>query len=246
MVPTRSSVAPRSTASLLVLFAAAASSLLAQRVHTGHGLREVRDYGNAGVTLMLGVPQGEFSRNVNVAGGVNLFVAPALGRASPLALRLDASYLVYGREQQIVSQPYYPLGITTTYSIATLGLGPQLTFGADSPLRLYGFGTVGVSYIWARSSYDVGGCGCDPIASGVDFDDWTTALQGGGGLLVTLNRRHTPVSLDLGARYIGNQAAWYVTPGDVVPQSNGDVVIYASHSRADLVLFHLGVSIGLR
>jgi hypothetical protein len=231
---------------LLTALAATASTLPAQRAHSGYGLREVRDRGNAGVTLIVGVPQGEFGRNVDVAGGLNLFVAPRLGRSSPLSLRLDGSYLLYGREQQFVSQPYVPLAVTTTYSIATLGLGPQLTLGGDSPLRLYGFGTVGVSYIWARSSYDVGSCGCDPVASGIDFDDWAAALQGGGGLLMTLNRRRTPISLDVGVRFLGNNDAWYVTPGDVVAQPNGDVLVYASHTRTDLVLFHLGVSIGLR
>jgi hypothetical protein len=231
---------------LVAVGGAGVSAGAAQRRPAGHGLREVRDRGSAGASLVLGVPQGEFGRHVNVAGGLNLFVAPALGAGNPLALRLDGSYLIYGSQHQLVPQPYLPLDITTTYSIATLGIGPQFTFGGDAPVRLYGFGTFGVSYIWARSSYDAGGCGCDPVASGVDFDDWTTALQGGGGMQIALNRRHTPISLDLGVRYLANDTAWYATPGDVVPQPNGDLVIYATRSRADLVLVHLGVSIGLR
>jgi hypothetical protein len=245
MFRTIESVSARQAAWLVTLLTAGAAPLMAQR-EGRYGLREVRDLGSAGASLVVGVPQGEFGRNVDVAGGLNLFVAPALGAGGPLALRLDGSYLIYGSQHQFVPQSYYPLDVTTTYSIATLGVGPQLTIGGDSPARLYGFGTFGVSYIWAHSSYDAGGCGCYPSASGIDFDDWTTALQGGGGLLVSLNRRHTPISLDLGVRYLANAAAWYVTPGDVQLQPNGDLIVYAAHSRADLVLVHLGVSIGLR
>lgn len=245
MFRTIESLSARHAGLLLALLVAGATPLAAQR-EGRYGLREVRNLGSAGATLVLGVPQGEFGRNVDVAGGLNLFVAPALGAGSPLSFRLDGSYLIYGSQHQFVPQSYYPLDVRTIYSIATLGAGPQLTLGGDSPARLYGFGTFGVSYIWAHSSYDAGGCGCYPSASGIDFDDWTTALQGGGGLLLTLNRRRTPISLDLGVRYLRNATAWYVSPGDVQLQPNGDLMVYPTHSRADLLLVHVGVSIGLR
>ena len=220
---------------------AAAVPLAAQR----YGLREVREVGTGGINLVVGVPVGEFGRNIDVAGGVDVFGAFNLGRGSPVALRLDGSYLLYGQDRTIVTQPYYPLAINTTYSIATFGVGPQLTIGTG-PIRLYGFGMFGASYISARSSYRVDGCGCETFSSETEFDDWTAALQTGGGLLVMLGSRHTSVALDLGARYLYNGDAWYVVPGDVVPQSNGNVFIYPAHSRADLVMIHLGVSVGIR
>lgn len=162
-----------------------------------------------------------------------------------MAIRLDGSYLIYGNENRFIPQAFYPLAINTTYSIASFGVGPQLTLG-QGPVRLYGFGTFGASYISARSSYRIDGCGCDAFASQTDFDDWQASLQGGGGLLVTLRSRHTPVAIDLGARYLYNGDAWYVTPGDVVPQSNGSVAIYPNRTPANLVVMHLGVSVGIR
>jgi hypothetical protein len=182
---------------------------------------------------------------VDIAGGLDVFGAFNLGGSEALALRVDGSYLIYGAENRFVPQGYFPVSINTTYSIATFGLGPQVTLG-QGPLRLYGFGTFGASYLWVRSSYGVDGCGCDAFASGTDFDDWTAALQGGGGVLLDLHTRHVPVAIDLGARYLSNGNAWYVSPGDVVPQPNGDVLIYPVRSRANLVMFHAGVSIGLR
>jgi hypothetical protein len=219
----------------------AAAPLSGQR----YGLREVRDVGRAGVHLALGVPVGDFRQSVNAAGGVNVFGAVNLDRAGGLALRLDGSYLVYGVDDRLVSQPYFPVGINTTYSIGTFGIGPQITLG-QGPVRLYGFGEAGFSYISAHSSYRVDGCGCDAFASSTDFADWTSALQAGGGVLVSLRQGRTPVSLDLGARYLGNGEAWVVRPGDVVPQSDGSVVVYPTRTRADLVVFQLGVSVGLR
>jgi hypothetical protein len=227
---------------VLALLGAGLRPAAAQRYASG--LREARDLGSAGINLAVAVPVGEFNR-LDVAGGLDVFGALSLGRGGALAIRFDGSYLIYGAEHRFVPQPFYPVAVNTTYSIATFGLGPQLTLG-QGPLRLYGFGTFGASYISARSSYRVDGCGCDAFASQTEFDDWQAALQGGGGLLLALRTRHTPVAIDLGARYLYNGDAWYVTPGDVVPQSNGSVAIYPVRTPANLVVMHLGVSVGIR
>ncbi len=231
----------RRAAAMLAGLLATAIPATAQR----SGLREVRDVGTGGINLVVAVPMGEFQRHVDVAGGVDVFGAINLGRSSPVALRLGGSYLWYGHDTHIVTQPYYPLAINTTYSIATFGVGPQLTFGTG-PVKVYGFGTLGASYISARSSFRVDGCGCETFDSATDFDDWTAAFQTGGGLLISLRTRHVPVALDLGASYLHNGDAWYVSPGDVVPQSNGDVFIYPVYGRADLVMIHVGISVGIR
>ena len=214
-------------------------SLLALLVCTGtasaqyHGLREVRgDAGNFGVNLAIGAPQGDFAQNVNVAGGLDAFGTVNLGAGSPLGLRFEGAYLVYGSDHQF--------DLNTTYAIATLGVGPQITVG-EGPMRLYGFGTVGFSYI---SAYSSDGCGCYSYSQ-TDFSDWTSALQAGGGVLLTLGRR-TPVSLDIGARYLSSGFANYVAPGDVQPQPNGDIVVYTSRARPNLTIVHFGVSIGIR
>lgn len=227
----------------LALVTAGLEPAMGQRY--ARGLREVSNLGSAGINMAVAVPLGGFKRNVDVAGGLDLFGALNLGRGGAMAVRLDGSYLVYGDENRFIPQPFYPLAVNTTYSIASFGVGPQLTLG-QGPVRLYGFGTFGVSYISARSSYRIDGCGCDAFASQTDFDDWQASLQGGGGLLIALRTRHTPVAIDLGARYLYNGDAWYVTPGDVVPQSNGSVAIYPNRTPANLVVMHLGVAVGIR
>lgn len=215
--------------SLLALFVGAATAS-AQR----YGLREVRNTGSFGVNLAVGAPTGDFARNVDVAGGIDAFGAVNLGARSPVALRLEGAYLVYGSDHQF--------DLNTTYAIATVGIGPQVTVG-EGPMRLYGFGTIGMSYISAYSSFP-DGCGCYSYGSQTDFSDWTSALQAGGGLLLTVGRR-TPVSLDIGVRTLYSGFADYVAPGDVQPQPNGDIVVFTSRARPNLTLVHFGVSIGI-
>ncbi len=217
--------------SLLVLLVAVAPASAQY-----HGLREVRgDAGAFGINLAVGAPQGDFARNVDVAGGLDAFGTVNLGAGNPLGLRFEGAYLVYGSDHQF--------DLNTTYAIATLGVGPQITVG-QGPMRLYGFGTVGFSYISAYSSFP-DGCGCYSYGSQTDFSDWTSSLQAGGGMLLTLGRR-TPVSLDIGARYLSSGFANYVAPGDVQPQPNGDVVVFTSRARPNLTIVHFGVSIGIR
>ena len=218
----------RSLALLLLALVVGAGSASAQY----HGLREVRgDAGMFGVNLAIGAPQGDFAQNVDVAGGIDAFAAVG----NPVGLRLEGAYLVYGSDNQF--------DLNTTYAIATIGVGPQITVG-QGPMRLYGFGTVGFSYISAYSSFP-DGCGCYSYGSQTDFSDWTSALQAGGGMLLTLGRR-TPVSLDIGARYLYSGFANYVAPGDVQPQPNGDIIVYTSRARPNLTVLHFGVSIGIR
>jgi hypothetical protein len=217
--------------SLLVLLVAVAPASAQY-----HGLREVRgDAGAFGINLAVGAPQGDFARNVDVAGGLDAFGTVNLGAGNPLGLRFEGAYLVYGSDHQF--------DLNTTYAIATLGVGPQITVG-QGPMRLYGFGTVGFSYISAYSSFP-DGCGCYSYGSQTDFSDWTSSLQAGGGMLLTLGRR-MPVSLDIGARYLSSGFANYVAPGDVQPQPNGDVVVFTSRARPNLTIVHFGVSIGIR
>ena len=213
--------------SLLVLLVGAGTASAQYR-----GLREVRgDAGMFGVNLAVGAPRGDFAQNVDVAGGIDAFAAVG----NPVGLRIEGAYLVYGSDHQF--------DLNTTYAIATLGVGPQITVG-QGPMKLYGFGTVGFSYISAYSSFP-DGCGCYSYGTQTDFSDWTSALQAGGGMLLTLGRR-TPVSLDIGARYLHSGFANYVAPGDVQPQPNGDIVVYTSRARPNLAIVHFGVSIGIR
>jgi hypothetical protein len=190
-----------------------------------YGLRECATSAWA-VSTWCGGPGGEFRRNIDVAGGVSVRAINLVAAApSPCASALLSPLWP---DSRIVAS-YYPLA-STTYSIATFGVGHAPSARTAQTLWVQ----VRRFYISARSSYRVDSCGCETLSSETDFDDWTAALQTGGGLLVTL-RVATSIALDLGARYLHNGDAWCITPGTSC-QPNGDVFIYPAHSQADLVM----------
>src|SRR6266581_1138082 len=124
----------------------------------------------------------------------------------------------------------------------SLRAGPQFVFG-EGPVRLYGFGTAGVSYFATESSLGGSGCGCWGYPSTVNYDDAVLALEGGGGLLIKLSRA---VALDLGASYVRNGPVTYLREGGISRAADGSLVLRPVRSEANLAVAQLGVVIGLR
>ena len=221
---------------LALSFAAAAPSALAgQR----SALREVRGgdrgRGGFGLSFVVGDPMGDFARYGDVAGGLNLFGAFPLGRSGALDLRLDGSWFFYGHDG-------YGNGLSTTYSIGTLGIGPQLNFG-EGPVRAYGFATVGGSLFYTATEYrDY--CGCYGSETLYDDGHFTTATQLGAGLLLTVSRRRSPVAIDLGVRDLRNDRVTYVPTGGVTQNSDGSFTVDHVTTPVRLRVYHFGVSFG--
>lgn len=205
------------------------------------GLREVRNWSTGGLGLMIAQPVGQFSDFVGVHPGMG--GAFALG--GPVGLRVGGSILVYGHQRDFV-----PIGggrilldVTTDNVIGTLGVGPQITLGRG-PVRPYGYGMIGFSYFATVSSLG-DDCGCDSFASSTNYDDLTLASEAGGGFQFALSR-HRPLFLDLSARYLRNGRVRYLPEGGVVEHADGSVTLQAIESEANLVVFQLGLSVGLR
>jgi len=210
------------------------------------GLREVRSWGFGGGGVMVGIPVGEFRNFVDVAGGLGGLIAVNLDRRGTVGLRLTGSYLQYGHERRPVplagSGGLLDLNLNTAFYIASLRAGPQFVFG-EGPVRLYGFGTAGVSYFATESSLGGSGCGCWGYPTTVNYDDAVLALEGGGGLLIKLSRA---VALDLGASYVRNGPVSYLREGSISRAADGSLVLRPVRSEANLAVVQLGVAIGLR
>lgn len=196
-----------------------------------------------GVDLQVGQATGEFSNYVQVSAGIggSFLYTPVPDGA--FGLRVGAMYLIYGSTtNRYPLVPGITVDVTTNNQIAGLTVGPQLTFGRGA-LRWYVRGGIGFSYFATTSS--VRGSGnTQPFANSTNYDDFTFASEGGSGLLVALGRSRT-VSLDLGARYLNNGRVTYVTK-DGVSVSGNTLVVDPIDSEANLVVYHLGVLIGLR
>jgi len=211
------------------------------------GLRPVEDdeAGAIGVAFNGAMPSGAFQQSTNFSPGGGLAAIIDLGAGSPLAIRLDASGIIYGNGYETLPSSYYPLSLHTTNGMGTLGLGPQLTIGGG-PIRLYGFATFGTTWFATWSSYQDNGCRCAPSTAGTNFTDWAASYRAGGGLLVRMGSRRSSTMLDLGASYLHNNPAWYVVPGSAASGPNGTVTLSTVHSATEFVVLHAGVSIILR
>jgi hypothetical protein len=225
-----------------LMLAAVAAGAQAQDVP---GLRRVGNPGvHIGIAGLLAQPTGQFSNFVGFGGGLGAHVAWEPEAGGLFGLRVDGSYLIYGSETRRYGLlPLVDVDVTTHNQIAGLQLGPQVSVGRG-PVRAYGFGQVGFSYFATTSSAEGSG-NIGDFASTTNFDDFTLATAVGGGLRFQLSRGRTPVALDLGARYLYNGRVRYLTE-ESIAVTETDVIVTPIESQANLILYHVGITIGLR
>lgn len=202
-----------------------------------------------GGTLMVGHPVGELDRYLNDMPGGSLDLVTRMDRRGVFGLRAEAGLLQYGSEKsRVMLSPTIGgrvLGdLRTTNMIIYAGVGPQLV-APTRAVRPYLDATVGVAYFATVSSIS-GDNNSSAFASDTNYDDATFAWGAGTGLYIPLSHGHTPWSLDLGVRYHANGRASYLREGDIQDLPDGSITFAPIHSGANLVSFHLGVSVGLR
>ena len=193
--------------------------------------------------LQVGQSTGEFSNYVQGGiglGGGFLYKPDADGA---LGLRVSAMFMIYGSQtNRYPLVPGITVDVTTNNQIAGLTLGPQFTLGRGA-VQWYGNGGIGFSYFATTSEVRGTSSGQSPFASSTNYDDFTFASEGGSGLLVKIGRGN--VQLDLGARYLNNGRVSFVTR-DGVSVSGNQLFVNPINSEANLIVYHLGVMVGLR
>ena len=167
-------------------------------------------------------------------------------------MRLDGGFLNYGREttRDPLSSTVggrIMVDLTTTNNIGWLGVGPQL-MAPRGALRPYVNGTAGLSYFGTTSSVKGSRSANESFAETTNYHDAQLSWGGGAGVLVPLRRSaRTLVFLDVGARYHDNgRNVRYLREGGIRDLPNGQLALDVIQSRADLVTYHVGVSIGAR
>jgi hypothetical protein len=205
-----------------------------------------------GVSFDIGQPSGTFDRYVNEGFGLGAHGLVRLGSSGTFAVRLDGGFLNYGHETERVALSSSVggrilLDLTTTNNIAWLGVGPQL-MATSGAIRPYVNGTAGLSYFATTSSVKGSLGNHASFAQTTNYSDRQFSWGGGAGVLLPVNRGgRTPVFLDLGARYHDNgRNVRYLREGGIRELPNGDLQLDVIQSRADLITYHLGVSVGVR
>jgi hypothetical protein len=191
-------------------------------------------------------PVGQFGQMVGggFGGQVGLRFAPV--PASPILLRMDGGFMVYGHERVNVCFAT-PIGcrigadLTTTNTVGYMGVGPELA--APGPVSPYVFGTVGFSYFSTQSSLDDGYTGEDYFNTR-HYSDAVVAGRLGGGVRFRLGGPRS-VRMDVGVDYHRNGVAEYLREGDILDHPDGSITLFPNRTEANFMTFRLGVSIPL-
>lgn len=193
--------------------------------------------------LHVGLPQGEFAENVDVAGGIGGGVIVPFGGI--FGFRAELGVMIYGSENRRVPLGGGALGlinvdVSTTNSIFNGGIGLQA--GVPGPrVRPYLGGLIGFSAFSTSSSVSGSNSADEPFASSTNQSDVAFAKSLFGGLYIPVGSGSTVI--DLGARYTWNgKEVEYLTPGDITEDVGGNVVLSPRRTRADLLTIVLGVT----
>ncbi len=200
-----------------------------------------------GLGGVLARPVGEFQRFVDWGGGFGTYGVINFDEGRHFGLRLDGLFVMYGHERySTVLSPTIRrvwVDVSTDNFIVGFGVGPQITLG-NGPIRPYVYGTAGFSYFATVSTVSGTADFHDGISS-TNFDHFTGALAGGGGLLFRVTRGRHPISIDMSVQSTYNGEAEYLRRGDIVENPDGSVTLFPIRSEANLVTFRTGVTIGV-
>lgn len=228
------------------LLAAPAGSLGAQTSDPAL-TRPVRSL--VGGNAFYATPVGDFAERVNHGWGGALHGTWLMGDAGIIGLRVDAGMMLYGRDRTrecLTTSCLVQVDITTSNNLAFVGVGPELVVPVG-PIRPYAAGQVGWTFLWTQSQVEGSDNNNQPFASTRNMSDNTLSYGGVGGLLIPFNRNaRNPVSLDLGVRYLRNGRVEYLRKGDIIINPGNPPIFNVQRSRADMLTYHIGVTVGVR
>lgn len=196
------------------------------------------------INLQLGIPQGEFAQNVDLAGGFGLGGMWAISEW--FAFRGGLDFQWYGYDRRRVPLGGGALGlinvdVTTTNAIIGGSVGAQLGVPGRT-LRPYVGGAIGFSNFSTTSQVAGTNSQSDAFASSVNSSDNAFAKHVFAGLYIPVGKGSTTV--DIGARYTWNgESVRYLTPGDITEDANNNIIITPNDTRADLLTVVLGLTI---
>jgi len=209
--------------------------------------RSTRPPTHVGGGLIIAEPLGEFNDAVGIGFGGAGTISQSLDHRGIFSIRADLAYLVYGHESRRIpfnnSTGRVQLDLNTYNNIFHISAGPQLA-AVSGYLRPYASAQVGLSYLFTESSLGGTDNGTD-FARTENYHFSKISYLGSLGVLVPLNVRSAPVAIDLGAQYMLNGRARYLTPGDIHEDNAGGYTTNARGSEANLIMYRLGVRVGV-
>lgn len=216
------------------------------------GLREVPDstppyrgvYG--GLTFSVGVPTGEFGRNVNASPGFDGHLVIPFALSGDLGIRVQLGALIYGKQSKQIplsgTGGLVQVKLTTENWLAFFGGGLQYA-RRRGYIRPYVNGTIGTSYLFTTTGVS-GSNDQGDFATTTNLDDAVFSATAGGGVFI-LFRKGTHGGLDLGAQFHSGGRAAYLTRSGIIDNGDGTTTLNPSSSRTDFWRLYLGLEFGI-
>ena len=227
-------------------FSAFASTLSAQASPARRGDAALpRGYGD--ITFAISQPIGAFNDYTGAGYGATGGFVWNFDQDRVFGIRAEGGFVQYGNERTgaCLVNCRIKVDVNTSNDIVFGGIGPQISVPAG-PVRPYLNATAGFAYFFTHSSIS----GNNDYENNNEFDttnhdDAVFALTGGGGILIPLSMRRTPVLLDLGATFHRNGEASYLRKGSITDNPDGTISINPIRSEANFITYRIGVSIGI-
>jgi hypothetical protein len=208
---------------------------------------------SVGGSLLLGIPQNEFSENVNNSafGGIEGQITLATpGPLNPFTVGLNAGFMIYGIENRRAPLSTTVPDVTVDVERRNSMVNFHLVFQVcpfEGQIKPYLEGVAGGAYIWTETSVE-GSSDIYEFASTVNQDDFAWSYGIGGGLLISLTDELEGVPgglyLDLKTRFMYGSEAEYLTTGDL--RIVNDRLVYdTKRSSIDYLSIQIGVVAGL-
>ena len=195
-------------------------------------------------------PQGEFKKNVDRGWGADGSVTLGADSRGIFGLRADAGLIRYNSAEEqfyvrLNTGQLVLLESSTTSSIYTLSVGPQLT-APLGPVSPYIGAAVGLAYFGTSTDVNLPANSSNTgqtqtLDSQTNSSDFVLSLSGNGGIRIALPTT-TGFMLDIGLRYHRNGEAEYVTPAGVQYTGTGQPTITKTRSEANFVAYRVGLA----
>ena len=193
--------------------------------------------------FLTGVPIGGFGNKIGTSPGGAIDFTTRLGQ-TPVFVGAALEYLRYGSEiRRIALFPAVPevfSDVDTTNNLfrthALVRIQPS-----TGRVRPYAEGLLGFSYVYTRTSVDLGDEGDG--AGTTHLGDFAPSFGAGGGVTIGLVSGHQArVALDIGLRYLTGGEVDYLTRGDLQRNENG-VTFEPTRSPATLIAAQIGITV---
>lgn len=233
----------------LMLLLAVSSTLPAQVIQQAP--KRAIDQWIFSISGLAGIPVGEFRKNENGGGGLELMVGYQPIRRQPLKIRGQIDWLMYGNIDRDMERDYCDVFGCNTYTVYydtrqhmmfTFQAGPELT-PVSGRWRPFVFALAGSTVF--NSHANVG----EPDFSGTApsenlFASANFSTSYGGGIRMVDESKTRSTGFELSAHFTRNAKADYLTERGVTRNSNGTWVVQPVRGPANVVMIKLGFWIG--